>query len=44
MKWLIRLGVAVLILAVMGGGAYWFYIADGAVPAAAAYKTDGARW
>ncbi len=44
MKWLIRLGVAVLILAVMGGGAYWFYIADGAVPAAAAYKTDVAQW
>jgi glyoxylase-like metal-dependent hydrolase (beta-lactamase superfamily II) len=44
MKWLRRLGVLALVLAVIGGGAYWYYVADGAVPATAAYKTDIAAW
>ena len=44
MKWLRRLGVFALVLAVIGAGAYWYYVADGAVPATAAYKTDIAAW
>jgi glyoxylase-like metal-dependent hydrolase (beta-lactamase superfamily II) len=40
MKWLVRLGVVALLLA----AAYWFEVLDGAVPGAAAYKTDIAAW
>lgn len=44
MKWFVRLGVVALALAVIGGGAYWHYVADGSVPVVASYKTDVAQW
>lgn len=40
MKWLVRLGVVVVVLAAI----YWFEVLDGAVPSSAAYKTDIAGW
>ena len=44
MHWVRRIGIAILVLAAVLSGAYWYYVADGAVPAAAAYKTDIAAW
>jgi glyoxylase-like metal-dependent hydrolase (beta-lactamase superfamily II) len=44
MRWLRRFGVAALVLAAIGAGLYWYYVADGAVPAQSAYKTDIAAW
>lgn len=44
MKWLRRLGVVLVVALAIGGVAYWYYVADGAVPAASAYKTDIAGW
>ncbi|MCE9520991.1 MAG: MBL fold metallo-hydrolase [Alphaproteobacteria bacterium] len=44
MKWLFRLGGVALLLVAVGAGAYWYYVADGAVPEATSYKTDIAEW
>lgn len=44
MTWLKRIGVVLLILVALGAGAYWYYIADGAVPQQSAYTLDIARW
>ena len=44
MSWLVRIGVTLLVLAVIGAAAWWYYIADGAVPVIATYKTDVATW
>lgn len=44
MKWLRRLGIAAVVLVAIAGAAYWYYVLDGAVPAATAYKTDVAGW
>ncbi len=42
--WLRRIGIAILVLVAVAAGAYWYYVADGAVPSTAAYKTDIAGW
>ena len=44
MKWLRRLGTAAVVLVAVGAVAYWYYVADGSVPATSAYKTDAAGW
>jgi glyoxylase-like metal-dependent hydrolase (beta-lactamase superfamily II) len=44
MRWIGRIGIAILVLAAGLGGAYWYYVADGAVPASASYKADIAAW
>src|SRR5256885_10955225 len=44
MKWLRRLGIAAVVLIAIGGVAYWYYVADGSVPATSAYRTDIAGW
>jgi glyoxylase-like metal-dependent hydrolase (beta-lactamase superfamily II) len=44
MIWLRRIGITLLVLAGIGAAAYWYYVADGAVPAVATYKTDVAGW
>lgn len=44
MGWTRRIGIGLLVVAVGLGGAYWYYVADGAVPATATYKTDIAGW
>jgi len=44
MKWLIRIGVTLLVLAGIGAAAWWYFVADGAVPATATFKTDVAAW
>jgi len=44
MTWLTRGMLAILVLAALVAGAYWYYVADGAVPATATYKTDIAMW
>lgn len=44
MGWLGRIGVAILVLTVVAGGAYWYLLADGEVPEASSYKTDIAAW
>lgn len=44
MAWVRRIGIALLVLAAILAGAYWYYVADGAVPASASYKTDIAGW
>ncbi len=44
MTWLRRAGIALVVLLVLGGAAYWYYVADGAVPAQTSYKTDIAGW
>jgi glyoxylase-like metal-dependent hydrolase (beta-lactamase superfamily II) len=44
MGWLGRIGVALLVLIVAAGVAYWYLLADGEVPAATKYKTDIEAW
>lgn len=44
MKLIYRLGNAVLVLAVIGGGFFWYFVADGSVPETTNYKTDIAAW
>lgn len=44
MTWLKRIGVVLLILVALGAGAWWYYIADGAVPEQSTYTADIARW
>lgn len=44
MKWFTRIGAAALVLLALGAVAYWYYVADGAVPVATTYKTDIAQW
>ena len=44
MLWMRRIGIAILVLAAVLGGAYWYYVVDGGVPATASYKTDIAAW
>jgi glyoxylase-like metal-dependent hydrolase (beta-lactamase superfamily II) len=39
-----RIGVAILGLIVVAGGAYWYLVADGAVPETSDYKADIAAW
>lgn len=44
MKLIYRLGNAALVLLAIGAGFFWYYVADGNVPEATAYKTDIAGW
>ncbi len=44
MGWAGRIGVAILVLLALGAGGYWYYLADGAVPATGTYKADIAAW
>src|SRR5258708_25245963 len=44
MTWPRRLGLALVALLALGGAAYWYYVADGTVPAQTSYKTDIAGW
>ena len=44
MGWMGRVGVAILLLVVVLGGAYWYLIADGAVDETSDYKADIAGW
>jgi glyoxylase-like metal-dependent hydrolase (beta-lactamase superfamily II) len=44
MTWLKRIGAVAVVLLAMGGSAYWYYVADGGVPAETRYKTDVAAW
>jgi glyoxylase-like metal-dependent hydrolase (beta-lactamase superfamily II) len=44
MGWLGRIGIFLLVLIVMAGGAYWYLLADGEVPEATSYKADIAAW
>ena len=44
MGWLGRIGIALLVLIVAAGVAYWYLLADGDVPAATQYKTDIEAW
>jgi len=44
MGWMGRIGVGLFVAIAVIGGGYWYYVADGAVPAAATYKTDIAGW
>jgi glyoxylase-like metal-dependent hydrolase (beta-lactamase superfamily II) len=44
MGWLGRIGIVLLVLIVIAGGAYWYLLADGEVPEATSYKADIAAW
>lgn len=44
MGWLDRIGIALLVLIVAAGIAFWYLLIDGEVPAATAYKTDIEAW
>jgi glyoxylase-like metal-dependent hydrolase (beta-lactamase superfamily II) len=44
MGWIGRIGIGLLIIAAVLAGAYWYYVADGAVPSTATYQTDIAGW
>jgi glyoxylase-like metal-dependent hydrolase (beta-lactamase superfamily II) len=44
MGWLGRIGIILLVLIVIAGGAYWYLLADGEVPEATSYKADIAAW
>ncbi len=44
MGWMRGIGITLLVVAVGLGAAYWYYVADGAVPASATYQTDIAGW
>lgn len=44
MGWMRGIGITLLVVAVGLGGAYWYYVADSAVPASATFKTDIAGW
>lgn len=44
MGWMRGIGIFLLVVAVGLGGGYWYYVADGAVPATASFKTDIAGW
>ena len=44
MGWMRGIGVTILVLVAAGAVAYWYYVADGAVPATTTYKTDIAGW
>lgn len=44
MGWMGRVGVAILLLVVVLGGAYWYLVADGAVDETSDYKADIAGW
>ena len=44
MGWLGRIGILLLVLIVVAGGAYWYLLADGEVPTDSSYKTDIAAW
>lgn len=44
MGWLGRIGIFLLVLIVIAGGAYWYLLADGEVPATSSYKVDVAAW
>ncbi len=44
MKWFARLVILAVVLIAVAGVAYWYYVADGAVPAETTYKTDIAGW
>lgn len=44
MGWMGRIGVVLLVLLALGGGAYWYYVADGDVPESSDYKADIAGW
>lgn len=44
MGWLGRIGIALLVLIVAAGIAFWYLLADGDVPAATNYKTDIESW
>jgi len=44
MGWLGRIGIGLLVIIVIAGGAYWYLLADGEVPAMSSYKADIAGW
>lgn len=44
MGWLGRIGIVLLVLIVIAGGAFWYLLADGEVPEATSYKADIAAW
>jgi glyoxylase-like metal-dependent hydrolase (beta-lactamase superfamily II) len=44
MGWLGRIGIVLLVLLVIAGGAYWYLLADGEVPEVSSYKADIASW
>lgn len=44
MGWMRGIGITLLVVAAGLGGGYWYYVADGAVPATATFKTDIAGW
>jgi len=44
MGWLGRIGIILLVLIVIAGGAYWYLLADGEVPEATSYKADIDAW
>jgi glyoxylase-like metal-dependent hydrolase (beta-lactamase superfamily II) len=44
MGWMGRIGIGLLVVVAGLAAAYWYYVADGAVPSTATYKTDIAGW
>jgi glyoxylase-like metal-dependent hydrolase (beta-lactamase superfamily II) len=44
MTWLRRIGMLLVVLLAVAGGAFWYLVADGSVPATSSYRTDIAGW
>jgi glyoxylase-like metal-dependent hydrolase (beta-lactamase superfamily II) len=44
MVWLKRIFIALVVLVAIAGAAYWYYLADGAVPEDSSFTTDIALW
>ena len=44
LTWLRRIGVVLVVLLALAGAGYWYFVADGSVPATSTYKTDIAGW
>lgn len=44
MGWMGRIGIVLLAALALGGGGYWYFVADGDVPAGGDYKADIAAW
>jgi glyoxylase-like metal-dependent hydrolase (beta-lactamase superfamily II) len=44
MAWARRIGIVVIVLLAVAAAGYWYFVADGSVPASSTYKTDIVAW